>query len=659
MKFSYSLIKTVVPKLPAKVRCLEALTMFAFEAEDGPLDAMEVSLPPNRYSDAASHVGIARELAAILDLALKVPPGTPLPKARKGGTRFSVKVEDSGRCPRYIARFFDGVKIKPSPAWLAQALTACGLRPINNVVDIMNYVMLETGQPLHAFDYGKLAGGSQKCIVIRRAKRGEHLVSIDGVDYTLAPEILVIADARQPLAIAGIKGGKGSEVDAKTVRILIEAANFENTGIYRASKQLNLVTDASTRFSHVVSPALAEEGMARATKLLQELAGAAPGECFDSQVRPPAKHLLKFDTRKFKQFIGAEVTREKAGEFLRRLGFKEVRRDVWEVPPLRVDVETHEDLAEEVARLLGLDALRATPPRVSLGAAEEDELVREKERVRRVLAGLGVDEVYRYSMVSREEVGGALERAVPLQNPTSEAFAYLRPSLIPGLRGSAVENLKHFDRVRLFEVGKVFARDRKGKVAERTMVGLAVAGEKRDVFFTLKGIVAGICKGMGVPYFRMVPSKKPPGGFAVPAALALEVSGEIVGWLGSDPKPYKRGHAAFAEIDLDALIALAEGEAEYRPLPRFPSVMRDISLAVDMNAKVGDIMQEIQLANIKLIRDVDLVDEYTSPSWKGRQGLTFRVIFQAEDRTLSAAEVDEEMKKIVGLLKRRFGVEVR
>ncbi|MFH1192848.1 MAG: phenylalanine--tRNA ligase subunit beta [Candidatus Jorgensenbacteria bacterium] len=665
MKFSYSLLKTLVPKLPAKARCADALTMHAFEAEDGTMDTFEVALPPNRYSDAASHVGIARELAAIFNLPLKAPAGTPLPKERNGGAHFAVRVEESERCPRYIARYFEGIKVKPSPAWMQQTLASCGLRPISNVVDIMNYVMLETGQPLHAFDYDKLSGSAPKRIFIRRAKKGERFTSLDGVGYGLDEETLVIADECAPLAIAGIKGGRGPEVDGKTARLVVEAANFENTGIYRASKRLNLVTDASVRFSHIIAPALAEAGMARATELLVALAGARPGECFDSQKKAPPRRLLKFDAAQFSRFIGTAVTRERAAELLRRLGFQETKKDLWEVPPFRTDIATHEDLAEEVARLMGFNELKAAPPRVVLGVAEEDELVREKERVRRVLSGLGVDEVYLPSMISKDEAspprrssdeagGAAADGAVAVENPPSSEFAYLRPSLLPGLRRSAGENLKYFSHVRLFEIGKVFGRGRKGNVVEGTKLGIAVAGRERDVFFTLKGIIAGVCKGMGLVDFLMVPLKK-----LSPQALSLESDGKEIGFLGTDPKPRKGVQTAVAEIDFDALIGLAEGEAEYRPLSRYPSVMRDISVAVGVDAKVGDLMQEMQLANQKLIGDVDLIDEYTQPSWKEKQGLTFRVVFQADDRTLSAAEVDAEMKKIVALLKRKFGAEVR
>lgn len=663
MRFSYSLLKTLVPKLPAKTRCVDALTMHAFEAEDGSMDAFEAALPPNRYSDAASHVGIARELAAIFNLPLKAPIGMPLPKERNGGAHFAVRVEDPGRCPRYAARYFEGIKVKPSPAWIQQALVSCGLRPIVNVVDIMNYVMLEMGQPLHAFDYDKLSGNAPKRIFIRRAKRGELLVTIDGGRYELDPEMLVIADERGPLALAGVKGGKGSEVDGKTTRLIVEAANFENTSIYRASKRLNLATDASTRFSHAIAPALAEEGLARASELLVKFANARVEEWYDSQRKAPPRRLLKFNAAQFSRFIGTTITRERAAELLRRLGFQETKTDVWEVPPFRMDIATHEDLAEEVARLMGFNALRAVPPRVALRAAEEDKLVSEKERVRRVLSGLGVDEVYLHSMISREEAGGAVDSAVPIENPPSSEFAYLRPSLLPGLRRSAGENLKYFSHLRLFEIGKVFGRDRKGKIVEETKLGIVVAGQERDVFFTLKGIITGVCKGMGLVDFRMVPLKKlpPAPGYSstVLQALSLESEGKEIGFLGPDPEPFKRGQVAVAEIDFDALVELAEGEAEYRPLSRYPSVMRDVSVVVGVDAKVGDMMQEMQLANQKLICDVDLIDEYTQPSWKEKQGLTFRIVFQADDRTLSTAEVDAEMKKIVALLKRGFRAEVR
>lgn len=640
--------------------------MHAFEAEDGPLDAMEVKLPPNRYNDAASHLGLARELAAILDLKLSAPESARLPKEKKGGARFTVRVEDVGQCPRYAARYFDEIKIKPSPAWMQQALVACGLRPISNVVDIMNYVMLETGQPLHAFDFDKLKADSSKlkAILVRRAKKGERFTSLDGVGYELDGETLMIADREGPLAIAGIKGGKRAEVSGATVQLVVEAANFTSAGIYRTSKRLGLVTDASVRFSHALSPALAEEGLARASELLVKFAGARAGEWYDSQKKAPPKEVLKFDSVKFEKLIGAAIAPEKAVGFFKRLGFPVIAKTrnafLVEVPPWRTDIETHEDLAEEAVRLMGVDGLRAVPPRVALGVAEEDEMVREKERVRRILSALGADEVYLPSMVAEGDRESAWGEAVALENPISREFAYLRPSLLSGLSRAAEENLKHFDGVRMFEVGKIFARDKKGKVIEKISLALAVAGGNRDLFFTLKGLVAGVCKGMGVADFLMVPAESgAPRLFRKNVALVLEIEGEKVGWLGAGAKPLKRGHMVFAELDFEALVRHAEGEAEYRPLPRFPSVMRDISITADAGAHVGDIIQDIQLVNRNLIADVDLIDEYTHPSWREKQGLTFRIVFQSEERTLSAAEVDAEMKKIIALLRSHFGASVR
>jgi phenylalanyl-tRNA synthetase beta chain len=668
MKFSYALIKKLVPGIPSAVKVAEALSMHAFEAEEGEGGVLEVSLPPNRWSDASSHWGIAREVAASLGVPFDPPRSVGvLAKVPSPPKSFSVEVLDATLCPRYTACAFDGVRVGPSPKWMQQVLVDCGLRPISNVVDIMNYVMLETGQPLHAFDAAKLDGSA---IVVRKAKRGEHITTIDGSEFPLAPDVLVIADAKKPIAIAGVKGGHGPEVSAATTRIIVESANFDAASIYKTSRSLKLVTDASLRFAHTLSPELPAQGLERAAELIREHAGAVPSERFDSRLNPFARRVLKFSRERYAKLIGAPIDQARADACLEQLGFTPLGREEWGIPPLRIDIETHEDLAEEVARLVGYDALRPQPPRVALTPAVTDDSVTVQEKTRKFLTGFGFDEVYLSSFVS-EGVAGAFASpgiTVPLANPLSADLSVLRPSLVPNLSDALLRNARYVKDPALFEVGKVFTRS-KGTVIERTALAVALASHGDAAFFRLKGLIAELLEGLGVQSPAFVVRSK--GSDAEPfisarttyadakRTLVLEAGGVAFGYLGAVKPGTYAWTGSVCELDLDTVTELAEGDAEYRPLPKFPSVMRDISVLVPVAVQIGEMIEEASLVNRELIADVDLVDEYTDPAWKGKQGVTLRVVFQADDRTLTAEEVDWEMAKVAKVLAAKFKAEVR
>lgn len=659
MKFSYSLLKRLMPSVPSKREALDALTMHSFEAEDAPGNTFEVSLPPNRYSDASSHLGVARELAAIHGKKVSTLALAPL-KASKVPKRFSVRVEDERACPRYTACFLEGVSNKPSPKWMQTVLKECGLRPISNVVDIMNYVMLETGQPLHAFDYEKLKG---KKIVVRRARRGEKVMTIGGNEYSLPSTALVIADAARAVAIAGIKGGSGPEVSSSTTSILVEAANFDAAGIYRTSRDLNLATDASLRFSHEMDPALAWFALRRAARLLEELTGAKAIESFDSAPRPAPVRLIRVDEERVNKLLGTSFSAKEIGGVLARLGFIKKPKGLWHVPPFRTDIETHEDAIEEVIRLVGYGRLPSKPPHVRLNAAVQDDMILFKEKTRTVLTGLGASEIYTHSFVSRTSASADTPR---LENPTSAEFEYLRPALLPGMVHALALNAKSFTSARIFEVGSVFRESSKGGVEERTHLALGVLGKKEEVFFELKGLAEAFLKGIGVQQYVAREAKRGELSeethfFAMREGMRLvfESEGRVFGSMGLTRDPKKDFRAAALEFDLDALLAFSEGAIGYAPIPKFPSVTRDISVLVSMNERVGEIVEVMRKTDVQFVRDVDLIDEYINPSWKGRQSLTFRIVFQSDDRTLTSDEVDREMKKVEKMLRDRFSAEVR
>ncbi len=637
MKFSYTLIKKFLPELKSKKQLIDALNLYAFETEDHNKNTIDVSIPTNRYSNAASHIGIAEETKTILNLKRsKIPELKAGTQKKEKPTAFDVEVKDTKLCPRYTAQFFDDVKIKSSPKWLKDVLMDCGLRPINNVVDLMNYVMLETGQPLHAFDADKIENKRIPKIVIRKAKQGESIVSIDGNSYALTPSMLVIADSEKPLAIAGIKGGKGAEVSKETKSIIVESASFDATSVYKTSQQLSLVTDASVRFSHHLHPELAVIGLKRARELLQEIVGAKPGDVFDSSPQKFAPRKLTFDINWFNRFIGTELSVKEAVSFLRRLGLKTQGKKV-EIPIFRQDIETREDIAEEVVRLIGYNKLASQPPLIGLASSEFNERFRFKDNIRNILSGFGFDEVYNTSFVGE---GGA--EVIEVENPVAEDKKFLRSSLLPLLSGNVKDNLRFYDEVRIFEAGKIFAVS-----GEKNALGIAAAAKNRDLFFELKGAVEQLLKGLGLTDFFMVEFKGKERG------LRIKSGRSVIGRLIHYDK-----RTSLAELDMETLLQLVEGELSYAPLPKYPAVIRDISVLVEHEVRIGKIIQEIQLSNVHLIQDVDLIDEYLGGDDK-RQSITLRIVFRADDRTLNAKEVDKEMKKINLLLERNFGAEIR
>ena len=633
MKFSYKLIKKYLPEVKSKESLVNSLNMRAFETETKEGDTFDVSVPSNRYSNVTCHIGIAREAAAAMNLReIKIPEIT-VEEWKGRAEEFSLEVEDKKICPRYTAWYFDGVKISSSPDWMQKVLSDCGLRPVNNVVDIMNYVMLETGQPLHAFDYDKIEG---RKILVRKAKKGEVITSIEDVDYNLDPSVLVIADGKKPLAIAGIKGGKGAEITEHTRRIVVESANFDAVSIYDTSKNINLLTDASLRFAHNIHKQLALVGLQRAGELLQEIAGANPGGKVNSSPKIEYPRKITFKPENFNTLMGTELEKKEIMGVLTKLGF-EIDGEKIIVPVLRDDVQIEEDLIEEAGRMFGFDNIESKAPIASIKPSESDNIFSFRSGIRKIMVGLGYDEVYNHSFVGDEKYG-----KIELQNPISEEKSFLRATLAPLLLKNIKNNLKYYDEVRIFEIGKIF-----GKAEERDAIGIAFGSRKEETFFEVKGVTEALLQGLGLTDFYMVETESDE------TELIVKTNSSEVGRIAR----YGEGFT-IAELNADILIKFVEEEVSFRPLPKFPAVLRDISVLIDEDVKIGSVIQEIQNVDTDLIEDVDLVDEYFGPK-DGRQSITLRIRFRAQDRTLSVEEVDKKMNKIQSLIEDKFRGQVR
>lgn len=663
MKFSYTLLKKLVPSIKSPKQLMEALTFHAFEVERVDGDTIDISIPANRYSDAASHRGIAQIVSAIFSGKLLEPKVADL-KSQKNSQKFNVDTVSSKLCQRYSGLYAEIPKIADSPKWMQEILISCGLRPINNVVDVMNYVMLEVGQPMHVFDYDEL-GESRKrkarSIIIRTSKNGEEIETIDGGKYDLGVNDLIIADQKGSLAIAGIKGGKRAEVTSKTKRIIVEAANFDSISVYKTSRRLNLFTDASARFSHGLSSALVEKGIKRAAQLLKEVCGAKLGDWVDVNYVKPSKAIIKFDAERFNKLTGLNLSEKTCFEYLKKLGFQ-VRGKFVEPPLERTDVAIFEDLAEEIVNLYGYDQLpSAVPHALLIPSGAEDQIVL-KDKIRSILIGFGLSEVYNYSFIGKADAKDAKKDAPPtewaslasvggndakttieLENPISEDKKYLRPGLVAGLLKNTEDNLRFFEAVRVFEIGRAFWKE-KNAVKEKPILGIAAGGKISGAFLELKGIIDQLLRGVGLTSFDFLPYEW---------GVRVESDHRVLGYVKFVDE------RAVAEIDLDELLQVAVEEREYWPLPKFPSVVRDLSFVVDSEIRIAPIQNVIENAS-HLLDDVDLLDWYEDPKLgPNRKSLTFRLVFQAEDRTLTDEEIGKEMGKTINALRTKFEIEIR
>ena len=666
MKFSYNWLKELVPKLPKPDILAELLTMHAFEVENvgrvGKDYVLDVKILPNRIADASGHWGLARDIAAITGTGAMAKTKTVKEGKRSLGDVIKVEVK-TPLCRRYALRGMMGVRVKESPGWMRERLIACGLRPINNIVDATNYVMLETGQPLHAFDADKIGG---KKIIVRMARKGEKIAALDDKTYELDESMMVIADAEHAMALAGIKGGEDAGISRDTKHVVIEAATFDGSAIRMTSQKLMLRTDASMRFSVGLDPNLVSEALERAALLMQEVAG---GEVLRGRVDVYPKRVSE---RKIflrptyvNSVLGTALRDAEMTAILKRLGFgasKQKNILAVTVPTRRVDVTMEEDLIEEIGRIYGLEHIKSQHPLGELVPPAENASLAMQERMRDMFQGAGFQEVYNYSFVGEKDiaaVGDNTDEYLQLENPTRPEFTYMRASLGAGLLKNAAENIKHEDAVRLFEIGHVFRRQ--GLACEEHAHAGGIMAEtsiqkERALFFELKGALSSFFEAMGMDaWFDDVPA--PGKNVLHPHRSALiKIGEEKIGVMGEvHPRVLAAygmsGVAALFELDADMLGHIRQKEMEFRPISRFPSVMRDIALLVPLDTRMVEVEDVIENTGGELLVDTDLVDMYAGPELPDdKKNFAFRLVFQAKDRTLTDEEVNAIMEKITKTL---------
>jgi len=639
----------------------------------------DLDITPNR-PDCLSVIGIAREIAALTDHGLHLLEIRYEETEDSIDPLVSVAIVEPNLCPRYCASLLTGIKVGPSPWWLQQRLRNYGMRPISNIVDVTNYVMLEYGQPLHAFDYQKLRGHK---IIVRRAESGETITTLDGVERILTQDTLVIADEEKPVAIAGIMGGLDTEVTDETNTILFEAANFNQAVIRRGCRQLGLQSEASIRFDKGLSPGLPQLPLRRATQLLLELAGgkAAKGviDAYPGRGEPRA---ILLSTEEVKRLSGLEVDVGKITKVLQSLGFEcqesHSHSQISVVAPYwRSDVKYAADLVEEVVRITGYEKVPTTRLSSSLPMQEPIPMREFKRRLHSILVSCGLQEILSYSLTSLEKLQKLSPdldlKVIPLKvaNPLTKEQEYLRTTLRTNVLATLASNQKHEENgIKLVEIGEVFLPQGKELPQEKDMLCAVLSGPRQELswhgdnepldFFDAKGVVESLFNQLGlVAAFEVSDDESLfPG-----RAVDIIISGDKVGIIGElHPKVTQAfelsGTVYLIEMDMEKLLDKTTRLKEYRAIPRFPGLSRDISLVIDKQVTYQQV--EVIIQSFPLVKKVTLFDLYRGEQIpEGKKSFAVRIVYQSPEHTLTDEEVDIIQKQMLDRLHQELGATLR
>ncbi|MGH7177094.1 MAG: phenylalanine--tRNA ligase subunit beta [Tepidisphaeraceae bacterium] len=646
--------------------CAEALTHGGLPVESiepfGNDTVIDVEVTSNR-GDCLSHLGVARELSALLPRELKRAEPTAGGSGAPVDSVTSVRIDNSELCPHYTARVIRGVKVRPSPAWIQRRLEAVGVRPINNIVDATNYVMFELGQPLHAFDFDKLGG---RKIVVRTARPGEKLISIDGHERSLSRDMLVIADESKPVALAGVMGGRDSEVSDSTTSVLLESARFDPLSVRRTARRLAMKSDSSYRFERGIDPALPESASLRAAQLIVQMAGgellsgvaqagAAAGE--------PKRLILRL--HRLREVLGIEIPLDDAVAALKRLGLSPRAGGAQietTVPPHRLDLNIEVDLIEEVARVLGYDRIPVREEiSIRLTSPQPDQ--RTTATIRQTLAAAGYFEAITVTFVS----DALKDQFVPRQAaslPRAElrkSDAHLRVSMLPGLleavRGNETSGTSG---ARLFEIGSVFFNDSSGAIVEQRQLGIAGGNDLHELRGTVELVLTRLDATKPI---AVVPSRH--SGYDAQVCGRIEWGGKEIGQLGRvDGRVATmldlRIRPVAAELQLEPLLSGAQHVPQLIPLPRFPAVRRDVSLILAESVRYQAVEQVVRSVGMENLDSAEYVTTYRGkPLEKGQKSVTVALVFRSASATLTSQQVEPAVQRFVDAAKQQLGATLR
>jgi phenylalanyl-tRNA synthetase beta chain len=651
----------------------------------------DLEVTPNR-PDLNSVIGIAREIAAVTGNALKIPTFNIQHSTFNVQDCVALRIEDAELCPRYTARVIKGVKIGPSPDWLRSTLEKVGIRSISNVVDVTNYVMLEIGQPLHAFDYHLIAKGKdgKPTIVVRRAAAGEKFTTLDNQARVLTNEMLLIADEQKGIALAGVMGGANTEINDQTVDVLIESAYFAPVNIRRTSKQLGLRSESSYRFERGADVNICDWASQRAAQLILETAGGQLADgVVDAHPKPFDPKPVTLRHHKVNELLGITLPPQEMEFYLGQLGLKIVNRQArpvgqsgptepatFQIPTWRVDLKREADLIEEIGRLHGVDKIPATPPRGAIGANEFDPIHDQIAEARGILTGLGLNEAQGQTLIANTECRTPNAELVALANPLSSDMDVLRPSLLPGLIHSLRHNVsrKNYD-VALVEIGRAFTRQN-GATREERRVAIAITGQRampfwsgaeRDLkfdIFDLKGLVEEFLERFGVRGVTFARCTESRAMFLESAAVAL--GGKLpLGEMGQlSPvlaKKYDLRDAVFlAELNLDQLLARRNPAKSFKPLPQFPAIRRDVAMLVPEATTHEAVLQTVRKTKPANLETVELFDVFRGKHVPdGQKSMAYAFTYRSTEKTLTDAEANAAHAKVVEAFKQQLQAVVR
>ncbi|MEX1328150.1 MAG: phenylalanine--tRNA ligase subunit beta [Desulfobacterales bacterium] len=646
----------------------------------------EFDLTPNR-PDCLSVIGIAREIAAIQKTPLNYPDYTIEDKANAIHNISSVKIEAPDHCPRYSARLVEKVKVEASPFWLQDRLLSIGLRPINNIVDITNFVMMETGQPLHAFDFDFLA---ENRIVVRTAAEGERFVTLDEKERTLGAEMLMICDGAQAVGIGGVMGGLNSEIETTTTRVLIEGAYFNPVSIRKTSKKLGLGTDASHRFERGVDPQGTVRAVNRAAKLMVELGGGSLVEgIIDEYPKPQTLNSVDLSVKRTHRLLGITPDTGQIKNLLESIEFKieNMRSEDGDerltvVPPtFRVDISRPEDLMEEVARLSGYNNIPTTFPAMPAEGRTSDPSLGLRNRIKRLMNGFGFTEAITYSFAS-ERTGDRLRlkdqdarrNYLHILNPLTEDQTIMRTSLVPGLIEATVHNIaRQVKSLKLFEVGRIYIKsDRQDLPLEPEILAALWTGTRSDTswhqgeipcdFYDIKGCAEALIRALKIDKARFTKLPDESCEYTRPGHTAqIIIAGRQVGIVG-EIHPLVRDNfdlkqtAFIFELELDKIMSLIPSDAVSRPIPRFPAIYRDITIIIDRGIETQTVLQAVDDIGENLVERLHLFDVFEGdPIAAGKKSVSFRVTYRSSTKTLEDDDVNDLHRAITDKLLNAFG----
>ncbi|OGC22765.1 phenylalanine--tRNA ligase subunit beta [candidate division WOR-1 bacterium RIFOXYB2_FULL_42_35] len=661
MRVPIEWLKKLVSFRASAEQLAEMLTMSGLETVVLEDDVLEIDILPNR-ADCWSVLGIAREVAAITKSKVKSPKAKVRESSKNIGKVLKVEVRDRDLCPRYMARVIEEVKIAESPAWLKKRLELAGVRPINNVVDVTNYLLLELGQPMHAFDAGLIDNNR---IIVRRAGPKEKVVTLDGNEHELESDMLVIADTERTIAVAGVMGAANSEVKPETSTIILESAFFDPVAVYKTSKALKTRSESSIRFEHGVDWPTVELALDRAAVMIADLAkGNVLRGKIDLKQKERSPRIIELNQDRVNQLLGITLSFSEMATILKRLGFKVTGRRV-EIPLFRAaDIEREVDLIEEIARIYGYNNIPATMPSTAFPGKDVDRLEVFREKIRQIMFGYGFNEAQTFSLHGPKDFeccGLPLEKSIAISNPMNVAESRLRTMVLPGLLKAVCHNLnRQIESVFLFELGRIFLpKEGQTLPLEKTKLAVIATGspflsaiDKGEVDYSyLKGIVEKLLAAFGLSGYKFIESNHhllQPGKGAEIADLAL------IGELHPD---VRRNYdldipVVFLELDLDKLFELSQTEKQYQPLPKYPSVSRDVAMYVPKGLENQFIIASIKKVGGELVENVYLFDKF-------KDSLAYRIIFRKPERTLTDEEVNAKHQEITQYLETKVNVRIR